>query len=456
MRKLLIPVVVLVTVSACDDSLLNNVDDTEFEACETDATIRGEIESHLGASLEQYELVLLDNAVLLSNLRQGQTVTLPAINSAGELVTVEVPSLEETVLSPNLTQFILKASNQEFTTTAAEDTDIFRLDCQQGSERCGMIAFLDASGQQLEAAIASSEFGFSLVESVSSLLTNLEGSPVNAEAGCHIVYNSDFHGALNFEEYPQVQGSPQGLFEGAGQWDQAAASHRLEARIPIILDSDHQFYSTHSSTVWRRQSNIIAFTNLIYGLLEPLSSNNFQILFEIQGQESWLPDFGPSSTDRDVLLDEINDPGYFMLNHPDNNELSYYFVGYDMTGDIAGKAGGICNLPDYDDTFGSSEEHQDNHAWGQQVADEDGGYAFGTLFGRIAVASHEIGHMLGALHSDGARATDGVCAGGSLSGMCGASIMRSGAAGGVAPDFRKPFFTDANDENMVTCVGDAL
>jgi hypothetical protein len=30
--------------------------------------------------------------------------------------------------------------------------------------------------------------------------------------------------------------------------------------------------------------------------------------------------------------------------------------------------------------------------------------------------------------------------------------MKSGAAGGVAPDFRQPFFSDANDDGIVSCV----
>lgn len=456
MRRILVLLAIVATASACDESLLNPGDDMDFETCETAEAIRGQIESHLGSSLTEYELLLLDNAALLSDLRQGQAVMLPGVDEEGELVTLDLPSFEEAVLSPDLTEFTLKLGNEESRTVPAEDTDIYRLDCQQGSGQCGMISFLDASGQQLEVAIASNEHGFTLIESASSLLTNLEGGVATAEPGCHVVYNSDFHGGFNFAEYP-LQGAafqPAGEVTPAFSAEPLASSHRFEATIPIVLDSDHEFYSINSANVWRRQSAIIGFTNLFYGLIEPLSSNNFQLLFEVESQETWMPDFGPTSTDRDVLLDEINDPAYFMLNHPDNNEVSYFFVGYDMDGGIAGKAGGVCNLPGYDVTFGSSEDHQNNHAWGQQVQDEDAGFAFATLFGRIVVAAHEIGHMIGGIHGDGAAESDGVCAGGALDSMCGTSLMTGGSGG--APDFREPFFTDTNDENFITCVGDAL
>lgn len=62
-------------------------------------------------------------------------------------------------------------------------------------------------------------------------------------------------------------------------------------------------------------------------------------------------------------------------------------------------------------------------------------------------------------NDDGAKAVTGSnerCAGGDFSNMCGNSLMRSGAAGGGAPDFRQPFFTAANDANLVTCVSNDL
>ena len=67
--------------------------------------------------------------------------------------------------------------------------------------------------------------------------------------------------------------------------------------------------------------------------------------------------------------------------------------------------------------------------------------------------AHEIGHVLGGLHGSGSNER---CAGGDFPEMCGTSLMLSAAAGGGAPDFRQPFFTAANDANLVTCVSNAL
>lgn len=450
-RAFLLALIVPFILAGCDEALLEMDDDgeeDEFAACTTEESLQSQLGQHLGESLQTFELVQLDGAQLLADLREGKEVSIPLMNPDGELVTFRASGVPESILSPEVSEFVSKGGDQEVMTTPARAPEVYRLECGAESGSCGMVVFLDENGSQLEVAVADDELGFTLIESAGSLLTNLQGSQASAETGCQVVYNSDFHGGLNFYDYVETSSEI-----GSEAWSDGlpTAAQELDVKIPIVLDADQEFYDMNSATVWNRQASVIAFVNLIYGLVEPMSSDEFRILFEIQGQEAWLPGNGPTTTDRDTLTDEINDPGYFMINHPENNQVSYFFVGYDMTGGIAGVAGGICNLPGYDDTFGSTEDHQDNHAWGQQVNDDDGGYAFATLFGRIIVAGHEIGHMLGARHSDGASS---VCAGGSFSNMCGTSMMLSGASGGVAPDYREPFFADGNDTNIVECVGD--
>jgi hypothetical protein len=145
-----------------------------------------------------------------------------------------------------------------------------------------------------------------------------------------------------------------------------------------------------------------------------------------------------------------------MITHPGRNELSYFLVGYDMDQAGLGVAGGLCGVDvtdlrtglTWDRTFGSSFEHQWNHAWGQQVADED---FFGslTLYSRVVVAAHEIGHMLGGLHIHGARHACAATSGG-WSRICGATLMLGGA--GPLPDFRQPFFSNATDSAFLRCL----
>ena len=59
--------------------------------------------------------------------------------------------------------------------------------------------------------------------------------------------------------------------------------------------------------------------------------------------------------------------------------------------------------------------------------------------------------MIGGVHGDGEASG---CAGGGLPNLCGTSLLLGG--GGGAPDFRKPYISDANDANIIGCVGDVI
>ena len=321
----------------------------------------------------------------------------------------------------------------------------FRLGCDRADAPCGVFTFLDSDAdapEQFEAILIDPVEGWTILESVPSLWEHLRLGDQPPGDKCGVVYNSAFHGAIPFDE--------EGV-DGVESFGEGAVEDKSWI-IPIVLDGDAQFYALNPATAWARQRSMLAQVNLMYHVIEPLSSGAFDILFALKGQEAWVtPGTGPTTTNKVDLTDEINDPDYPMITHPANNEVSYYFVGYDMDTGIAGRAGGICNVDGYDITFGSDEAHQSNHAWGQMVTDVDGGFAFNTAFGRAVVMAHEIGHMLGGTHGDG-EAND--CAGGGLPNLCGTSLLLGG--GGGAPDFRQPYFTDANDANIVACVGDAV
>lgn len=211
-----------------------------------------------------------------------------------------------------------------------------------------------------------------------------------------------------------------------------------------MLDSDATFYTINRRTVWARQESILRGVNLIYGLIEPLGNGNFIVTFPIGGQETWLPGYGPTTTDTDDLTAEINDSDYYMINHPryQDNEISFFFIGYDIAGGFAGQAGDI-------GSFCTSSKYDKNHAYGQQVADTSDGYAFSTLYGRTIVMAHEIGHLLNATHGNGIANT---CGQGLWTNSCGSTLMRSGAAGGAAPDNRMSFFSPTNSTRVDNCV----
>ena len=85
-----------------------------------------------------------------------------------------------------------------------------------------------------------------------------------------------------------------------------------------------------------------------------------------------------------------------------------------------------------------------NHAFSGALSS----YSFKTKW---VVAAHELGHLIGGVHSSGV--TSG-CAGGLLNQICGPSIMPAGSAGG--PETRQPYFSDANDTRIANVLNSVL
>lgn len=433
-----------------------------FGACEQEQALGSMLQEHLGDTLRQFDLRKIRAERFRNRVSRGQPIDLPVVDEQGQLHTVLVSAERGALLAGGVKLGRLKG--QDIAGEPLGPDTSWRLGCTESAGACGGVTFLDEQFTQVEGLVTDFESGVSFIESADNLLSRLQGQRVSIEPGCSLVYNADHHSRIPFELDGMDPDLNQNLVDKAAPAarDKAAISYT----IPIVLDADASFYSLDPDTVWRRQRSILWGANLIYSLIEPLSAGAFDIRFEIKGQESWRPGFGPTTTDNNELTQAINAPDYFMYTHPDRNELSYLFLGYDMDGGIGGQAGGLCGvdgtdrrtgLP-WDRTFASDLEHQWTHAWGQQVPDVPEGdrdpYEFATAYGRIIVMAHELGHMLGALHSKGDQGSD-VCAGdtGGWSRMCGTSLMMSGAAGGVAPDFRKPFFSDENDDAIVDCVG---
>jgi len=433
---------------------------TNFEKpCRNANYLKQQVREALGENLTQFELRSFDTrSFVRSGARRPLDLVLP--NEKNEMVKLRVSVQKFPGRVKDLTSAFLKGGGTRARTIKLPREMNFQLGkCQKGNPTCGNLAVV---GRQVEGFVIDKKIGFALFEPVEMLMKRHGTKRWRGDRTCHIVYNANFHGPIPFDDIPgdkqasrsgkqgliltgkQVAQDLRRLLESAGNFlIEPANAMPFPTHIPIKLDSDAAFYSLSPSTVWSRQLSVINSVRIIYGLIEPLTNGDWSIIFDVEGQESWLPGHGPTTIDKVDLSDEINDPGYYMIHHADNNEVSYFFVGKDMSTGIGGRAGGICS-------FGGDEGHQRNHAWGQQVEDVDGGFAFSTLYGRIIVAAHEIGHTLGGLHGDGCAGA-ACCGAGLLSSVCGTSIMQGGGSG-VAPDFRKAFFTPDSSASIKACV----
>jgi len=439
-------------------TLVQYLENPVFTECDARDQFIPLLENALGNSITAFSLKKIQASEFANRIKLQAPIDFPLTDSQGIAYRTILPINSESSRRSGVVTGYLKPLEGNNPGVDLGPELGWRVGCMPGSDTCGFLGFLDEESSH-EGLTINFSTGTSFFEPADELLESFLGQPFDIEPGCNVFYNvEDVNIPLGFEEEgtPPLPPLTDRDFLPPGLIDAAPLRHT----IPIVLDADWAFYLRAPESVWRRQAVIIGNVNVIYDFIEPESSGKFDIRFEIIGQEAWRFGHGPTTSDSLELSEEINDPGYVMVTHPKNNELSYFYVGYDMAGGVGGVAGGLCGLEGierdtglpWDRTFGSDFEHQWNHAWGQQIPDDDSGYEFSTLYGRVVVAAHELGHMIGALHS---RGSNDACAAdtGGWSRICGGTIMKSGRAGGVSPDFRQPFFSRLNDDLIVSCVG---
>ncbi|MBI2463786.1 S-layer homology domain-containing protein [Candidatus Peregrinibacteria bacterium] len=449
--------------------------------CENETSVRSALAGVLKDNLAKFELRKVNSQVLSDQLSEG-TLKMTLADTNGKLIDRDLKVTPNVLRRAGVTTGIIRnsKSGNSYETTPLTPENGYIVDCDENQPTCGAITVLDDEKKQIEASFMDKETGYSFIEPADNLLQVSGGSAsqITAAAGCHLLYNAKDHKDILGGLAEETQGSASAetaastknatltentaltgnsaLPENATSiWDvkklfgkfiepSYAQTTITPRKISIMLDSDATFYAINRRTVWARQESILRGVNLIYGLVEPLGNGNFIVTFPIEGQETWLPGYGPTTTDTDALTAEINDSDYYMINHPryQDNEISFFFIGYDIAGGLAGQAGGI-------GSFCTSSKYDKNHAYGQQVADTSDGYAFSTLYGRTIVMAHEIGHLLNATHGNGIANT---CGQGLWTNSCGSTLMKSGAAGGAAPDNRMSFFSPTNSTRVDNCV----
>ena len=293
-------------------------------------------------------------------------------------------------------------------------------------------------------------------EPVDALLSTSRGGTSGPVGNCHVVYNTRFHSTISLGGHKSEGRDQAANSQSNKSINHSILSNQLQrgleiaqeflitkayampfpTHIPIALDSDKQFHARDPGSWATRQLSVINGVNWVFGVLAPLSGGSWAITFDVKGQETWVEsqylNDGPSTTNGRNLSYEINNPFYYMINHPRNNEISTFFVGYDIEGGSLGEASrwGLCRLPGV------------NHGWIQAVNDEDAGRPPATLFRQILITTHEIAHILGAGHE---TSCENCCGSGLLFWMCGNSVMRGGTSAGT-------FFTRDTQDVILECV----
>ncbi len=421
--------------------------------------LRSRVAQQLAGDVFAFDLVSIDPASVaqLIALPPGETsrFPIPVVGpNVGEQL-VMTPEINRIALRPNLPFVLLKSPDPQepgsilTTELAAPDEMSFRMggaECEQHSDDgtaptlCGALNVISEKDMSVAGMVMDSKLGLSFIEPVDMVL----GTP-GENPGMHVVYNSEntANPFTDDEEPPDDTGQVASLGSDtiqaitaarksaglASSLDNVQASHK-SFNSNIVLDGDRTFYAANPATVWQRMDAIWNNVDVIYTVIEPLSFD-WSLDLNVKGMEVWVSG-GPTTTDKVGLSNELSDPGYFLLNPVTDQEIHYFFAGYNVSG-VYGRASGIGNSSS--SSFGGGAGK--NHAYGEARTSQ-------TLKTKWVVMAHEVGHLIGGRHGDGQ--TSG-CAGGFLFFLCGPSIMPAGSAG--APDVRKPYFSNANDTNII-------
>lgn len=210
----------------------------------------------------------------------------------------------------------------------------------------------------------------------------------------------------------------------------------VDGSTSVVLDGDVEFYNTNPTTVWRRQESLMLAVQLTLGLIEPATSDTWSVTLTIAGQEVWASG-GPSTDDGDALINRLEDPGYFLINPVSDEQMHLFLLGYDIDGSLLGKAGGIGIQEGWGEWSVDPQEPRDNHLFSEARSTQ-------SLHVKMVTLTHEVGHLLGAVHS---RATSSGCSGS----ICGRSLMNDSYGGNEAF-----FFSDDNDSRISTVIDAVL
>lgn len=421
--------------------------------------LNARVAQQLAGDVFHFELVSIDPADVadLMDLPPGEVsrFSIPILGPNVGDRAKRTPAISRIALRPDLVFALLKQQAPQepsgFLSTEVQlpAEQSFRLGgaaCEQHADTgtpppiCGALNVVSAKDMSIAGMVIDEKLGTSFIEPVDQLL----GTP-GENPGMHVIYNAaNTINPFTEDEEPNGQAEPLASLDSvtgktpglASSLFNVLASHK-DFATNIVLDGDQTFYAIDPSTVWSRMDAIWNNVDVIYTVVEPLSFD-WELDLNVKGMEVWV-NGGPSSTDKVGLTNELVAPSYFLINPVTDQELHYFFVGYNVSG-VYGRAAGIGNGAS--SSFGGGLGK--NHAYGEARTTQ-------SLKTKWVVMAHEVGHLIGGQHQFGSLTE---CAGGLLLFLCGPSIMPAGSAG--APDVRKPYFSNANDGFIIATLNSVI
>lgn len=401
--------VLLVFLPGCDST--TSMDDSS----ESEPDIRGQVQEVLGSQVTDFQIREINVSEVAGEVESGET-TLPFVTPDNEVVEMTMEAQPADLRPDSVDTGVLRGGEDDTERVPLPPVASFLLgNPDQGAP--GGLTILDEDQTMLRGILTNSDFGVSYIQPVNLLLGSDE------YPGQHVVYNGENTEPIEFgeEERPAPFDPPQSNGTGSSKLN-------VDESTSVVLDGDVDFYNIDQSTVWRRQENSFLFARLTTRYLEPNTSDDWELTLTIAGQEVWVRG-GPSATTGDGLIDRLEDPGYFLLNPLSDKQIHLFFVGYNIGGTLLGQAGGFGNSNGWGERSRDPQSVTDNHCFAEARQSQG-------LHVKVAVATHEVGHLLGGYHGN---AISSGCSGSA----CGRSIMSTPYLG--SEEF---FFSDANDRSI--------
>ena len=395
--------------------------------------IEKQVQEILGEQVTAFQIREIDVAELTEQLQAGEA-PVPIATPDTEVVESQMEARPANLRPDSVATGVLRQGPEtaERVPLPPERSFVVGQCDQGGAVPCGGLTILDQDQTMLRGFVKHSDFGSSFIQSVNHVLGT------DQHPNLHVVYNVKHTEPPVFSE----EESPKPDY---AESDLGKASSKIEGETSVVLDGDVDFYEINPNTVWRRQESLLLAVRLTTQLIEPNTSDTWELELTVAGQEVWTSD-GPSTDNGDDLINRLEDPDYYLLHSLSKKQMHLFLLGYDVANPenggldygLLGKAGGIGHKNGGWGRWSRAPTSvTDNHLFSEARSSQ-------SWYLKATTLTHEVGHLIGGLHG---KAISSGCSGSS----CGRSIMN-----GTANGNEEFFFSDDNDQRINTVIDATL